>query len=506
MTMTMNVSRSRLVHLWLACLVALGFASLAEARSGTDTAKTEAAARKIFDQGVAELESGQLSEARDHLEHAYARAPLPEVLYQLGRLAEKEKDLLAAADLYRRYLATLPEQAQPELRSQLTELIARVRSKASELDVSSEDLGALLSMDGHLVGALPLGTPLLVAAGAHRFQVVKGSQRFETNQLTIPPDQHVQLQLAVAPRYAVLTLSSGIALLIEPASTTAELQAQLDKAVSAVAPESSCFLIEREQTAAAMSKLEPAQRDACARRPACQEQLGRLLDASFVLSLTLQPAKLEGTLFDVSTGVAAGNISVANPSGRIEELPQLMGPALRDLLREVANRGRGTLEVTSTPPGAKVIVAGREVGRTPYTREAFEGPLEVALELDGYAPYRNSVQIKRAEPTTLTATLQENQLPPEPPPVMQPPPPPPAPPPRSRWKLIVGSIGLGGGLLLSGFGISALVAHDQCTAEITMPAKLCDYTYNTRAIGAGLLGAGLALTAAGTGLLISYAR
>lgn len=497
----------------LACGAAVGVPGVAWARPLAEAPRAEAGARKQFEQGIAELEAGHVPKARELFESAYARAPLPEVLHQLGRIAEEQHEEVAAADLYKRYLSTLPDSAMPELRERLAKLLARVRSQASELDVSSQDLGALLKLDGHMVGILPLGAPLLVSAGPHRFQVLKGAQRFETNVLTIPPAQHVQLQLAVASRYAVLTLSSGIALLLDPADASAPIQAQLDKAIAAVAVESTCFLIERETITAALNKLEPVQRSACAQRQACQEQLARALDASFVLSLTLSPSaaapsKIELKLLDAGTGVPAGSAELANPSGSAEALPNLLTQPLHELLEEAVNRGRGTLQVTSEPAGAKVLIAGRELGQTPYTREAFEGPLEVALELEGYEPYKKLVQIARGEPTSIQAILQP--IPPEPvepaPAIVAPEIKPAPAARRPRWRLATGGALLAGGLGLSGFGISALVVSGQCTQEIVSPAQLCDYTYSTRSVGSGLLSAGVAITIAGAALLAWPAR
>jgi hypothetical protein len=488
--------------------VVLGVGGLGWARPAADTQKQEAAARKQVEQAVKELEAGRLPEAREHLQQAYVRAQLPEILFHLGRLAEQQREEVTAADLYRRYLAALPDGTHPELRSRLPELVARVRDKASELDVLSEDLGALLSLDGRVVGALPLAAPLIVATGPHRFQVVKGSQQFETNLLSIPSGQHLQLQLAVASRYAVLTLSSGIALLIGPGDTSAVIKAQLEKVVSTVAPESSCFLIDREPTSAAVSRLAPGLRETCAQQLDCQEQLARLLDASFVLSLTLHPSavaptKLEGKLFDVGTGMLVGAAETANPAATSEELPKLAAKLVLELLNESVNRGRGTLQVTSEPAGARVVIAGRELGRTPFSREAFEGPLEVSLELEGYEPYKTAVSVGRAEPTRIVATLQRSrpQEQASPPLVLTPIPPPPAPSHRPRWRLIVGGATLGAGLLLGGFGISALAVSGQCIDPAVMPAQLCDYAFGTRGVGGGLLGAGLALTTGGVLLM-----
>ena len=69
------------------------------------------------------------------------------------------------------------------------------------------------------------------------------------------------------------------------------------------------------------------------------------------------------------------------------------------------------------------------------------------------------------------------------------------------WVIIAAGIALGGGLLLGGFGVSALVVRGQCIDTATTPALVCDFAYSTSAIGGGLLGAGLALSTVGTLML-----
>jgi hypothetical protein len=48
---------------------------------------------------------------------------------------------------------------------------------------------------------------------------------------------------------------------------------------------------------------------------------------------------------------------------------------------------RREIEITSTPPGAHVLLNGRDVGRTPTRVEfTFDGTYDVRLRLDGYDP------------------------------------------------------------------------------------------------------------------------
>jgi hypothetical protein len=66
--------------------------------------------------------------------------------------------------------------------------------------------------------------------------------------------------------------------------------------------------------------------------------------------------------------------------------------------RKKRNATNGVLSVRSAPPGARVVVDGREVpGRTPlFARDLRRGvPLPVEVRLDGYRPWRGSGQVHK---------------------------------------------------------------------------------------------------------------
>lgn len=67
----------------------------------------------------------------------------------------------------------------------------------------------------------------------------------------------------------------------------------------------------------------------------------------------------------------------------------------------------GSLDITSTPRNAKIMVDGKPYGQTPNTIEnLLEGTHNVALSLDGYATETKQVTIQENKTTTLAATLQ----------------------------------------------------------------------------------------------------
>lgn len=74
---------------------------------------------------------------------------------------------------------------------------------------------------------------------------------------------------------------------------------------------------------------------------------------------------------------------------------------------------------------------------------------------------------------------------------------------RPPWRLIAGGISVGAGLLLTGFGGSALAAAGSCVDVPNPPAQTCDRVYATRGVGGGLLGTGIAAVVGGV-LLIAW--
>ncbi len=75
--------------------------------------------------------------------------------------------------------------------------------------------------------------------------------------------------------------------------------------------------------------------------------------------------------------------------------------------RQAAPRAAtGSLVVESRPPGARVLVDGREVGTTPVTLETIApGVHAVRLERDGYQPWATSIRIGPGERARVAASL-----------------------------------------------------------------------------------------------------
>ncbi len=133
-------------------------------------------------------------------------------------------------------------------------------------------------------------------------------------------------------------------------------------------------------------------------------------------------------------------------------------------------------------------------------KASFSGPHEIVLDKPGFSPVSTTLRAVRGEMASLLAPLASPpaikvEAEPEPEPAELKPPPAVVPtlvereyrPPRPRWRLALGGVALGLGLVAAGFGVSALTQEGACADEVPMPAyENCVLVLRTNGIGAGL--------------------
>lgn len=252
----------------------------------------------------------------------------------------------------------------------------------------------------------------------------------------------------------------------------------------------------------------------CSSAEDCALQQARRLDAEYVVTAryakTGNQVALSMTLVDVVVGLAAASAEKSCPGCTVEQGAATLADWVAPLLAAAAEKKRGTLRVTSTPPGAEISVDGRTVGKTPYEAAAFVGVHRLQLRIEGYEDESAQAEIKDGEKAELNLSLRERPVvepPPEPlkppPPPPAPPPPPPAPPPPrppiARW--IIGAGAVVGGAALIGFGIPALTLNGQCADDPVRPDAACVDLFRTTPLGASLTAVGAASLVTGVVLL-----
>ena len=67
----------------------------------------------------------------------------------------------------------------------------------------------------------------------------------------------------------------------------------------------------------------------------------------------------------------------------------------------------GAVRVESRPPGARVVIDGREVGTTPtVVSDVAAGTRSLRIELDGYRPWVTSVDVPASDQVRVGASLE----------------------------------------------------------------------------------------------------
>lgn len=496
----------------LLCLLSVSVAPARARAAGPENPSTAQARQEV----LTALAVGNPGHAEEILDRAFRSDPDPSLLYQLGLVAQAQGRTVAALDLYRRYQDTVGASIEPTTNSAIETFAASVTAPVTVLNVISTP-GMLLSMDDKIVGTLPLRTPVLLAGGTHRFRIERRSEHYESGTFSIPDGREADLRLTPGTKgtaVATLSLSPISMLVISSGSAQPAVVQNVQKALAEAARKNHLAPLPPSRLALLLSKRTPT----CLENADCQFAVAEQAQARSILkarvkldadrdaSTSSAPSRcaVELEYLDVNAGQRVGTAST--------ELTDCEGQPLTDALATVIQahqtaadgRSRGMISVSSVPEGAEVRVDGLLRGPTPYLRASFSGMHEILVEKANYQLFRSRVEVTLGQVATVQAPLQE--LPPE-----EREPPPAAlrieklvwverQRPRPRWRLVAGGIGAGGGVLLTGFGISALSINGQCS-QGPMPGGICDASYATSAVGASMLSVGVALSVAGVVML-----
>lgn len=373
-------------------------------------------------------------------------------------------------------------------------MVVHAQPRADTMEVAvSGPAGALLLMDGQAMGTLPLAVNINVPAGSHRFTLQLGRVSAVSDPLRFSGSGQAELNLTLAGRalVAVLRTTDGLLLLLDPQMQSEPLRAALSESVSRAASANHSILLSGEKAQRHSDRTQKLLR--CTYEGQCEDSLFPDGQVSYVLSARIEGGTIDASasclvrtaLLDTRTrDVSAQADSTAAPCSKGAVAAQLADLTSR-LLQDTVMRPRGNLAVGSNPPGAKVRLDGRLLGSTPFQQEVFVGARALEVRKDKYLPYQSSVQVEPNQTTTVDTILALD---------------PSAQRVRPLWRVVSGSILLGGGLLLAGFGTSALVTNGRCQ-DGSQNIETCSPYYSTTAVGAGLLGSGSALSIAGAILL-----
>ncbi|MBN8616983.1 MAG: hypothetical protein J0L92_40755 [Deltaproteobacteria bacterium] len=183
----------------LACIVAaLVLVLSATARAQAVDPATTAAARSLFEHGVAAADAGEHAAAAELLGRSLALRPSPVVAYnraqslaQLGRLVEASEMLVLAEQLA----------SSDALHEAASALHAQLEARVSRLTVvTSEETDLVVQLDGRPLGSALLGTEMPIDAGPHVVSALRDGEVIASVERRIEEGESAVLTLVVPPR------------------------------------------------------------------------------------------------------------------------------------------------------------------------------------------------------------------------------------------------------------------------------------------------------------------
>lgn len=435
------------------------------------------------------------------LEAAYRRTPSLDLLFRLGVVAKLRGRTVEAQDRMRRYLADPLTVSGGVEQQEAERVLALPREPSGEVSIVADAEGLIL-VDGRALGALPLSLPLLVPTGKHAV-ALEMSDKTMKGTVEVLDGRGAEVRFSRESGAVVVTLPPAVIVVTELADTmaTTEHVRRIQQMTEKLIQKAHLAIYSKEAALARTPKLAD-----CLRTVACQAQLAVKTDADYVLSLQVE-RKTNGTDLGLSIRFVDGEVEDVAAESREdcrnctqEQLLTKLAVALPKVLKEGASRSRGTVLITSEPKGAEVLRGSRVLGNTPFQHAAFVGRQSLIIKLSDHEQATIELVVEEGKKASSSVVLVSKEPPPAPlrrepttPPVHS--------PSRPLWRLVTGSVAIGLGLALAGFGASGIAIDNQCVTDPEPPILHCRDRFDTLGTGAGLLGAGAGLSLAGAILI-----
>lgn len=180
--------------------------------AATTSAPEVEQARQRFQRGAELYKEGSFDAALAEFTRAYQLVPNYRVLYNIAQVQLERHDYAAALQAFQDYLRQGSTDVAPERREQVERELSNLKGRVAELTVTSNVEGAELSVDGVVVGKVPLKAPVLVSSGVRRLSLKKeGYPPSERTISVVGGDKpEVEMRLDAASPLPAGSTASGV--------------------------------------------------------------------------------------------------------------------------------------------------------------------------------------------------------------------------------------------------------------------------------------------------------
>jgi hypothetical protein len=147
------------------CLILL--AILAQASPPTGDPQAKAQAQALLGQGTKLYQQGDVADALEKFQAAYAAFPSPKLMFNIGQANRDLSRPVEALEAFEKFLVGAVD-ASPEMVADARKSVAQLQKKLGRIQVDCESAGAEVSVDGKSVGVAPLPELIWVTPGRHQ--------------------------------------------------------------------------------------------------------------------------------------------------------------------------------------------------------------------------------------------------------------------------------------------------------------------------------------------------
>jgi hypothetical protein len=193
--------------LLLSLLVLLNI-TLPSARVTCD--ETQYIAKQRFQEGIALAMADNYDQALKAFESSFETNPKPIVLYNIG-MCQKALDRRREAFLtFRQYLNEAGSSPNPDMRPQVREALADLKTSMSFLKIVGDTPNATLTIDNEVSMALPLDAPYPVYPGKHHIAVTAPEHSPFERSVETPLGETIRIDVMLSKALSMISINCNI--------------------------------------------------------------------------------------------------------------------------------------------------------------------------------------------------------------------------------------------------------------------------------------------------------